>query len=266
MYFILFIIAIMLLLSIGSFIAALVETDPPIEGMNLELVAPIFSEEVAPLYSTSSHLGMDITSEEFRVYMSEILGLTKLWFQWARENNMRTSLQGGSVIGFLLAGAILPHDDDIDVSLHHDDLKILNNLHKNGTKVKVRIHNELFWDVREVTLQPMNVPMRIAKARLLNGWYKWLPAKNNHWRDIGGLDIMTAVPHANGKWYEMAWKSRRLPSQDNLVPVQFNGFDAYMSTAEEADAYINECYGTRWQREITSASPYFQFLSRKYEL
>lgn len=253
--FIVFIISTLLLTAIISFIVWIFHKDP-VSNITFERVDPIFPEDVKPLHEKSSHLKMEVMSQEHREYMSQILGLTKLWFQWAKVNNVRSSLQGGSVIGYVIGGGILPHDDDIDVSLHHEDLPKLDALYKAGKKQKVRLINNLFWDVRETIISPMNIVMRIAKARRYNGWYKWLPEETYHPIDIGGLDIMTAVPHSTGIWYEMAKRNRRLPSQENLIPITFNGFSAYIAQDEEVFEYLKERYGTRWISEITEHSPY----------
>lgn len=253
---IIFIIAVLLLAAIISFIVWAIHKDPETH-LDLELVEPIFPENVEPLSQKSSHLRMDVMSSEHRDYMSHILGLTKLWFTWAQANHVRTSLQGGSVIGYVISGHILPHDDDIDVSMHHKDLPILHSLFLSGKKQKVRMINHALWDVREVIIQPMNMKLRIAKARRYEGWYKWLPETTYHPIDIGGLDIMTAVPHeASGIWYEMAKRTRRLPSQDDLIPITINGFDAFIAQDKEVFAYLKERYGTRWISEITEDSPY----------
>lgn len=252
---IIFIISILLVSAIVSFLVWAFHKDPKTD-LDLELVEPHFPENVEPLSQKSSHLHMDVMSPEHREYMSHILGLTKLWFQWAAANKIKTSLQGGSVIGYVISGHILPHDDDIDVSMHHDDLHKLHGLFLSGRKRKVRLVNHAFWEVREVVIQPMNIKMRMAKARRYNGWYKWLPEKTYHHIDIGGLDIMTAVPHSSGIWYEMAKRTRRLPSQENLIPITFNGFSAFIAQDTEVFEYLKERYGHRWISEITEDSPY----------
>jgi len=107
----------------------------------------------------------------------------------------------------------------------------------------------------------MNMTIRMAKAMRHNGWYKWLPQKTYSPYDIGGLDIMTAVPNLhNSHWHEMAFINRRLPSQDDLIPITFQTFPAFIATREEVEGYIDERYGTKWRSEITSASPYIDII------
>lgn len=253
---IVFITILLVLSALISFMVWAFHSDP-VTITDIELVQPEFPSGVAPLSTKTSHLHMVTMSPEHTQYMSHILGLTKLWFEWATIHGIRTSLQGGSVIGYAIAGAILPHDDDIDVSMHYKDLPILHRLWTSGKRRKVRMINHLFWDVHEVTLQPMNITIRVAKARRYDGWYKWLPQSTYHPIDIGGLDIMNAVPQEPGDvWYEMAKRARRLPSQENLIPITFNGFPAYIAQDTEVFEYLKERYGTRWITEMTDASPY----------
>lgn len=233
-----------------------------------ETVEPIFHPLVIPLTPNTTHVHVKSKGPKHIEYMSYTLGVTKLWFRWVDHIKARSLLFAGGTIGYAISGHILSHDDDIDVTIHADDLHHLDDLYKKGKPSKIRHCLNLLWKCREVTLWD-GTAIRVAKHRWKRGWYKWITDTPFDYWDIGGLDIMGAEYNEDlGSYVETAYNDRVVPSHADgyFVPMVYNNIELYVSPFEETILFLNKKYGLRWQKQITTASPYYDKMDQIKEL
>lgn len=69
----------------------------------------------------------DASYQELRVVQEKLLELLKFYDSFCKKHNLKYWLAGGSMIGAIREGGIIPWDDDIDVFMPMDDNLLKNN-------------------------------------------------------------------------------------------------------------------------------------------
>ena len=74
----------------------------------------------------------DASYQELRVVQEKLLELLKFYDSFCKKHNLKYWLAGGSMIGAIREGGIIPWDDDIDVFMPREDYEKFIELFKNN--------------------------------------------------------------------------------------------------------------------------------------
>lgn len=74
----------------------------------------------------------DASYQELRVVQEKLLELLKFYDSFCKKHNLKYWLAGGSMIGAIREGGIIPWDDDIDVFMLREDYEKFIELFKNN--------------------------------------------------------------------------------------------------------------------------------------
>ena len=72
----------------------------------------------------------DASYQELRVVQEKLLELLKFYDSFCKKHNLKYWLAGGSMIGAIREGGIIPWDDDIDVFMPREDYEKFIELFK----------------------------------------------------------------------------------------------------------------------------------------
>ncbi|WP_147443570.1 hypothetical protein [Corallococcus sicarius] len=208
----------------------------------------------------SKHFHFAVPSPALDAHIDEQLILAKTIHSFFRMNNINHAIGAGLLIGFYTSGEFLPFDDDIDIYLDADGGEFMNSLWENHTFppsfVPEAVRRYPHWKAKGLRLQDgkeyLLMKNKFWKIRLIQSCNDGVA---DHSRDIGGVDIDSAILNADGNYYERAFPTRPMfnPTANNITMGTISGVTLPFPDFQTGGPYLDSVHGTHWREEILPA-------------
>jgi len=210
--------------------------------------------------ATGNHMGWSPNSKQYKKYMSNLLNILKGFHQFAEENNVLYSLNGGTLMGYYWNKNIIPWDDDIDIWLQEKDYyKIRDKLWDEGESNNKNLENATGWYKKNSRIIKLgnkkyeiipNNQNRISEGTHLTKILPLNMPKNR--KNIGGLDIGMCRTCQDKSLKEGWMKDRGCfipenPKEKDFPIVDFSGIKTRAVIRKLGEPLLNEVYGPKWK-------------------
>ena len=156
-----------------------------------------------PANLKTDHMKLKIGSQQHIEIMIELFFLLDIFHKYSIKNNIPYSLFSGNLLGFYKDIDLLVWDDDIDIIINYDHIKLLNELWENGEKPNIIWGDN--WMYKNISMNSYNIILLKNKNNSNKFKIKLnthnIEIKKKNQKDIGGLDIFTPMYNftINGK-------------------------------------------------------------------
>tara|TARA_R110002049_G_scaffold306173_5_gene504197 strand:+ start:1654 stop:2238 length:585 start_codon:yes stop_codon:yes gene_type:complete len=147
-------------------------------------------------------------------------------------------LEGGTLLGIRRENRLLPWDNDIDVSIHSNQIDKIDSFYSQLQKAGYRVKTRYFNSTNEF-FKKGDIRMIKVREKRFFGLIKGPVC----------LDVFIKYPEKDKVYWEIANKTKFVPSKFYLTfkDVRFKGFDYKVPTL--TDEYLTYRYG-EWQTPV----------------
>ena len=148
-----------------------------------------------PANLKTDHMKLKIGSQSHIEIMIELFFLLDIFHKYSLQNNIPYSLFSGNLLGFYKDIDLLVWDDDIDIIINYDHIKLINDLWENGEKPSMIWGDN--WMYKNISMNSYNIILLKNKNNSNKFKIKLnthnIEIKKKNQKDIGGLDIFTPI-------------------------------------------------------------------------
>ncbi|WP_181938141.1 MULTISPECIES: LicD family protein [unclassified Arenibacter] len=147
-------------------------------------------------------------------------------------------LEGGTLLGIIRENRLLPWDNDIDISINHDQLDKLDSLYSGLKKAGYRVRTRRFGNTNNYFTKGAVRMIKIREKRFF-GLMKGSVC----------LDIFIKYQFKEDSYWEINHITKSVPSKFYLTfkDIKFNDFDYKIPAL--TDEYLTYRYGD-WQKQV----------------
>jgi phosphorylcholine metabolism protein LicD len=201
-------------------------TEPPIVG---SILAPVHVHRQTITPPTYSH-NFTIVRPEI---VTKIYKLLYIFDKTCRANGIEYWIEGGTFLGAVRHGGIIPWDDDGDVDMWEDDSLRLKALEPVFNSYNIVLKETWF-----------GYKIYFKGSQKIKG-YKWLyPAVDIFLMKVDSKDnVIYAMPKARKAFGHC---SMQLSQLYPLSPYKFGSFEMMGPSPAAATPFFSKCYGSDW--------------------